>query len=57
MRITSINSNSTQMRTTPMLIPADKGMFNRSRGWRRSEANAMRLLASVFMRTPNQATA
>ena len=55
-RIISISTSSMHISTMPMLMPARSGMFSRSRGLRRSEANAMRLLAYVFMRTPNQAT-
>ncbi len=52
----SIIMSSTEMSTTPMLIPASNGMLRSLSGLRSSEAKAMRLLARVFMRIPNQAT-
>ena len=55
-KIISISVSSTHIRTTPILMPARRGMLSKSSGLRRKEANAIRAFAYVFMRTPNQAT-
>ena len=49
--------SSTQIRSTPMLMPAWSGISYTGSGLPRSEANAVRLFAYVFMRMPNHATA
>src|ERR1035437_4357905 len=55
-RMISIMMSSTQTRTTPILIPAFKGICNSLSGLRSNEENAIRLLANVFILMPNQAT-
>ena len=48
--------SSTQMSSTPMLMPACSGISYTASGLPRSDANAVRLFANVFMRMPNHAT-
>ncbi len=55
-RMMSIMKSSTQIRRTPMLIPASSGMLRSFRGFFSREAKAILLFASVFMRMPYQAT-
>jgi len=55
-RMMSIMMSSTQTSRTPMLMPAVSGMSSSFMGLPSREAKAMRALASVFMRMPNQAT-
>ena len=55
-KIINININSTQINTTPMLIPASNGICSNFNGFLRKEANAIRALAKVFILIPNAAT-
>jgi hypothetical protein len=55
-RIPSIMMSSTQISSTPMLMPAWSGISYTLSGLPVSDANAVRLFASVFMRIPNHAT-
>jgi len=55
-RMTSIISSSRLMSTMPMDMPDFIGMRWTGSGWPRSEANAVRELAKVLTRMPNQAT-
>ena len=55
-KITNIIINSIHTNITPMLIPAFKGIFKRLSGFFSNEANAIRELASVFIRIPKAAT-
>ena len=50
-------SSSTEMSAIPMLIPARSGMAWSWNGLPVRLANAVRALASVLIRMPNQATA
>ena len=51
-----IISNSTLMRSTPMLMPDWVGISETARGLPFSAAKAMRLLAMLLINMPNQAT-
>ena len=55
-KITNISNSSTQIKTTPMLIPALKGMLSKFKGLRRRDAKAILEFAKVFMRIPYAAT-
>jgi len=55
-RMMSIMISSTQIRSTPMLMPACSGISYTWSGLPLSDANAVRLFAYVFMRMPNHAT-
>ena len=46
--------SSTQTSITPILIPALNGILRSLRGFFSSEAKAIRELARVFIRIPNQ---
>ena len=48
--------SSTQIKSTPMLIPASRGIFKSFKGFLSREANAILLFARVFIRIPYQAT-
>ena len=52
----SIISSSTLISIMPMLMPASSGIWDMGYGLPRSPANAVRELAKVFTRMPNQAT-
>ncbi len=51
-----MKSNSTLMSIMPTLMPAWSGMSYNGNGFPRRLAKAVRELASVLMRMPNQAT-
>ncbi len=55
-KMANIIISSTQINSTPMLIPASRPIFKSLRGFLSRLENADRLLASVFMRMPYQAT-
>ncbi len=55
-RIMSIIISSTEIRSTPIDIPASRGMFRSLTGLRSRDANAILLFARVFIRIPNHAT-
>src|SRR5215217_6685913 len=55
-RMASMNSSSTEMSIMPTLMPDRSGISETGHALPRSAANAVRELASVLMRMPNQAT-
>ena len=55
-RMHSIMKSSTLMSNMPMLIPALRGMTNNGKGLPPRLAKAVRELAKVLIRIPNQAT-
>ena len=55
-RMPIMHASSTQMSSSPMLMPACNGMNSVFNGLPRSDANDARELAMVLMRMPNHAT-
>ena len=55
-KMISIIVSSSEISTTPILMPAVSGMLSSLMGFLSREANAILELASVFIRIPNQAT-
>jgi len=55
-KIASIKINSREINTTPILIPAFKGIFNNLIGFLSRDAKAILAFAKVFILIPNQAT-
>src|SRR3954447_1083538 len=55
-RMASMNSSSTEMSIMPTLMPERSGISDTGHAFPRSAANAVRELAKVLIRIPNQAT-